>query len=287
VRGSNGQPSLILYGKPAMTCAIEWRTNPVVGNWVGILSGLTVPTNLWLAVSPPASSSAMNLYRAYATGTSPTLTTVVVSNQVHLTLCGQAGKTYTIEYSTNQSGSAPWFFMANVSMTAPCLELGSLGTNSVTLSYRAVEATNSLRLVATLATKQVRKLTLCGEPGKTYGVEYKTNLSASTPWVFLEEVAQTNSCQELSNIGPNAPVIFYRLYEKVPSRLLQMSREGANYVIAWPAAYLVCGLEETSTLSPSATWLPSSAVIQQSGNMLRAVVPVGTTSKFYRLRCGQ
>lgn len=287
VRGTNAQPQLILYGKPGMTCAIEWRTNLVVGSWVRILTGLTVPTNLWLAVSPPPSSSMMNFYRAYGAVTAPTLTTVVVSNQVHLTLCGQPGKTYTIEYTTNQANNGPWFFMADISLTTPCLELGSLGTNSMTLSYRAVETTNSLRLVATLSTNQVRKLTLCGEPGKTYGVEYKTSLSATTPWVFLEEVAQTNACQELSNIGLSAPVIFYRAYAKVPSRVLQMSREGANYVIEWPAAYLVCGLEETATLSPSATWLPSAAVIQQSGDKLRATVPVGTTSKFYRLRCSQ
>jgi hypothetical protein len=66
-----------------------------------------------------------------------------------------------------------------------------------------------------------------------------------------------------------------------------MYRAGANYIIEWPAVYLLCGLEETTTLSPSATWLPSPAVIQQSGDKLLATVPVGTTSKFYRLRCSQ
>jgi hypothetical protein len=66
-----------------------------------------------------------------------------------------------------------------------------------------------------------------------------------------------------------------------------MRQEGASYVIEWPAAYFVCGLEETTALSPSATWLPSSAIIQQSGKMLRATVPVGPSAKFYRLRCSQ
>ena len=66
-----------------------------------------------------------------------------------------------------------------------------------------------------------------------------------------------------------------------------MRVEGANCVIEWPGAYLACGLEETTTLGPSAAWLPSAAVIQQSGNKLRATVPVGATSKFYRLKCSQ
>jgi hypothetical protein len=66
-----------------------------------------------------------------------------------------------------------------------------------------------------------------------------------------------------------------------------MRQEGANYVIEWPAAYLLCGLEETTTPSLTATWLPSSVVIQQSGNKLSAVVPVGPNAKFYRLRCSQ
>ena len=67
VRGTNVQPQLILYGKPAINCAIEWRTNLVVGNWGNVLTGLTVPTNLWLSVSPPPSGSAMNFYRASGT----------------------------------------------------------------------------------------------------------------------------------------------------------------------------------------------------------------------------
>ena len=67
VRGTNAQPQLILYGKPAITCAIEWRANLVVGNWGNVLTGLTVPTNLWLSVSPPPSGSALNFYRASGT----------------------------------------------------------------------------------------------------------------------------------------------------------------------------------------------------------------------------
>lgn len=67
VRGTNAPPQLILYGKPAMTCAIEWRADLAVGSWVNVLTGLTMPTNLWLSISPPPSASAMNFYRAVGT----------------------------------------------------------------------------------------------------------------------------------------------------------------------------------------------------------------------------
>ena len=80
-------------------------------------------------------------------------------------------------------------------------------------------------------------------------------------------------------------MIFYRAYEVIPTRLLQMRRAGAGFVIEWPAAFLGCALEESVTLGASAVWLPSPIVMQQFDDKLRAVVPLSATSKFYRLRC--
>jgi hypothetical protein len=51
----------------AMTRAIEWRTDLAVGSWVNVLTGLTAPTNLWLAVTPAPSAGARNFYRASGT----------------------------------------------------------------------------------------------------------------------------------------------------------------------------------------------------------------------------
>lgn len=79
---------------------------------------------------------------------------------------------------------------------------------------QAVEQTNSLRLLALLTTNQTRNVVLYGEPGKTYGVEYKTNLDASAPWTYLPEIAQPNYYQDFGSTGPNSTVIFYRAYKK-------------------------------------------------------------------------
>jgi hypothetical protein len=283
---TNRTRELILHGTAGLIYAIEYRTNLVSGTpWTFLTEVQLITSSREITNTGP--NTPVIFYRAYQGSMQPTLTTVLISNQMQLTLCGQPGKTYRIEYMTNQASGTPWMFMADVVLNSPCLELGRLMTNTPAVAYRVVENTNGLRLVAALAPGQARKLTLCGEPGKTYYLEYKTNLTATLPWRFLAQVAQTNYCQDISNVGVNVPVIFYRAYEQIPSRLLQMRREGGNYVIEWPAAYLLCGLEETTTLSPSATWLPSAAVIQQSGDKLLATVPVGTTSKFYRLRCSQ
>jgi hypothetical protein len=69
VHGTNSQPLLILYGIPASGYALDTRTNITVGSWQPVLTNLTVGTNLWLNITPPASSSPENFYRALRAGT--------------------------------------------------------------------------------------------------------------------------------------------------------------------------------------------------------------------------
>jgi hypothetical protein len=64
VQGSNGQPLLILYGKPASGYAIDTRTNIMMGSWRTVLTNLTVGTNLYLGISPPPSGTPASFYRA-------------------------------------------------------------------------------------------------------------------------------------------------------------------------------------------------------------------------------
>ena len=69
VHGTNSEPLLILYGKPASGYAMDTRTNLAEGSWQTVLTDLTVGTNLWLSISAPASSSPENFYRASRAGT--------------------------------------------------------------------------------------------------------------------------------------------------------------------------------------------------------------------------
>ena len=57
--GTNHQPMLILYGKPAAGYAIDSRTNMVFGSWKTALTNLTL-TNLFQGFAPPASGGSMD-----------------------------------------------------------------------------------------------------------------------------------------------------------------------------------------------------------------------------------
>jgi hypothetical protein len=111
VQGTNGQPLLILYGKPASGYAMDRRTNITSGSWRTVLTNLTVGTNLSLSLSPPASSSPANFYRALrvAQPAPPRLAARIQSpGQVALTLYGNTGATYAIEFATALRGGTNW-----------------------------------------------------------------------------------------------------------------------------------------------------------------------------------
>jgi hypothetical protein len=64
VFSTNKQTRLILYGKPASGCVIQWRTNLAEGNWRAVLTNLTVTTSLFLDFTPPPGNGRVNFYRA-------------------------------------------------------------------------------------------------------------------------------------------------------------------------------------------------------------------------------
>jgi hypothetical protein len=63
VFGTNQQPTLVLYGIPAATYALDWRADLAGGAWQTVLTGLSL-TNISQPIQPPPSSSPANFYRA-------------------------------------------------------------------------------------------------------------------------------------------------------------------------------------------------------------------------------
>jgi hypothetical protein len=61
---ADGQPLLVLYGKPEPGYDLEWRTDLAVGAWQPVLTNLTVPTNLFLDFRPLPGDDPVNFYRA-------------------------------------------------------------------------------------------------------------------------------------------------------------------------------------------------------------------------------
>lgn len=64
VLNTNRQPTVILYGKPAPGYVVETRTDFIAGQWAPAVTNLTVGSDLLLQIPTPASTSAVNFYRA-------------------------------------------------------------------------------------------------------------------------------------------------------------------------------------------------------------------------------
>jgi hypothetical protein len=63
-RDSNGQPQLLLYGKPATDYSVEWRPDLLGAEWQPVVTNLTIGTGLFLPFAPPPGSGPNNFYRA-------------------------------------------------------------------------------------------------------------------------------------------------------------------------------------------------------------------------------
>jgi hypothetical protein len=53
-------------------------------------------------------------------------------------------------------------------------------------------------------------VTLYGWPGKTYWIQWNTNLSEPTGWLNLLQVPLTTPFQRIEGLETNLPAIFYR-----------------------------------------------------------------------------
>ncbi len=236
------------------------------------LDGTPVPD--WQAVSG----------RVFVIGEDPILEALLLTNRVReLMLYAQPGQNYGIEYKTNLQASAPWTLLGDFPMAQSWLEITNVGPYAPSIFYRAYRAAYPFKLYTTMVSNQVH-LTLCGEPGKAYVVEYRTNLNAGS-WQTLREVTLTNACEDIRPIGPSAPRLFYRAYDRVLGRTLQTRQQGNNLVIEWPTASAGCGLQETTSLTGTPVWVPSGATVLQTNGVIRATVPLGPGRKFYRLKC--
>ncbi|MGA2245592.1 MAG: glycosyl hydrolase 53 family protein [Verrucomicrobiota bacterium] len=66
---------------------------------------------------------------------------------------------------------------------------------------------------------------------------------------------------------------------------LTTSLGGTNVNLQWPLSGAGLGLTTTTSLSPSASWVPVSSSVQNTGTLYRASVPLNSgTNRFYRLQ---
>jgi hypothetical protein len=140
-------------------------------------------------------------------------------------------------------------------------------------------------LEALVTTNRGRGLMLYANPGRNYSLQYSTNLALANTWSLLTEVQMVQPWLEVTNVGPDAPAIFYRVYSGAMAKTLTFRNENGKLVIEWPAGAAGCFLEEYSDLTGVGTWTRSNASITQSNGTVQVIVPIGSGNRFYRLRC--
>jgi arabinogalactan endo-1,4-beta-galactosidase len=65
---------------------------------------------------------------------------------------------------------------------------------------------------------------------------------------------------------------------------LRASAAGTNISLQWPLSGAGLGLTTTTSLSPTATWVPADLPVQSTGTLYRASLPLAGTNRFYRLQ---
>lgn len=102
VHNTNGQPLILLYGKPAPGYSIETKTNVLSLNWQTVITNLTM-TNLLKEITPPASASPLNFFRAKREGsiTPARLRGAMLTQHTNVVFLvrGLANRTYGIQMS--------------------------------------------------------------------------------------------------------------------------------------------------------------------------------------------
>jgi len=108
---TNGQRSLILYGKPGSNYVIEARTNLSKGNtWQPVVENISL-TNLFQVLPLPADTNQSIFFRAarVVASNQPWLRASFSGNgQISLVVYGKVGPAYTLEATTNLAGHPTW-----------------------------------------------------------------------------------------------------------------------------------------------------------------------------------
>ena len=126
-----------------------------------------------------------------------------------LTLYGNPWSAYGVEYSTD--AGVHWAAYLRLPLTNLFLTFKGL-TTGASVFYRASELPGDPpALEARRTGDQTRALTVYGQPGGQYTVQYATNLSEVVTWRPLLTYTLTNAFKYIDGLTHPSPIIFLRL----------------------------------------------------------------------------
>ena len=194
LRAEDGSRTLILYGRPNASYAIEY---------VNALSGpnrwtfwTRVPmTGLSKTLGPTQPVEPAVFYRAYEFQADPPLldAQLAADGTRTLVLYGKPGASYAVEYKTNLVAGG-WQAWARVPLVNSFTTLGAAPAGAPNIFYRAYEFVAAPPILeALLETNRTGSVLLYGVAGRTYRLEQTYALGPTPLWMPGPQLNLTNS----------------------------------------------------------------------------------------------
>lgn len=134
---------------------------------------------------------------------------------------------------------------------------------SVSIDRAVVIANQPLLEASYSSTNRNLSLILYGQAGKSFGIEYRTNLATAASWTLLQRVPMTTTVQVISGIDTSLATGFYRAYEfTATNSILEASRSSAQNLslLLYGKSGSNYTLESSADLPNVNNWSPVSSV---------------------------
>ncbi|PYL00358.1 MAG: hypothetical protein DME19_05355 [Verrucomicrobia bacterium] len=130
----------------------------------------------------------------------------------NLVLYGKPGSSYQLEYSGDLSGANNWTNWVRVPLTNLFQVIENVDPNGPDVFFRAYEfIANPPFIDAHAPTNRIGSLTLFGQAGVGYRLQYTTNLAGVISWSPLLSYTPTGSFYFVGGLSLSNPIIFYRI----------------------------------------------------------------------------
>jgi hypothetical protein len=172
------------------------------------------PTNLIAAQGNGAALTNIfvNRGRVVVVANEPLMEALMHSGGIRsVILYGKPGASYQLQYSNDLSGTNNWRNGMRVPLTNLFQVIDDVNSNELSVFVRSYEfIANPPLLDARLGANRIGSLTLFGQAGIPYQLQYSTNLSGVTPWNSLLSYTPTNSFYFVNGLGLSNPILYYR-----------------------------------------------------------------------------
>ncbi|HWY78463.1 MAG TPA: hypothetical protein VN281_22810, partial [Verrucomicrobiae bacterium] len=242
--------------------------------------GLVYPTNRFAGWAFTASNSAISSVLVQSNSASQTRFTLGVTNG--RTLQGQV-LLGSVGFAALPGPSA--FLPLMVTNIAGTASDGTAVGNGSGQSGRVVLIGPQPLLEAGLASRNSRTLTLYGNPGSSYAIQWETN-ALSGSWTMGWRVPMTNLFQEFTGVGTDGSIEFYRAYQftAAPPILEWLPSAGSRSLIMYGVSGINYTLQTGTNLNNPASWTNQLSFSMTNSFYIFPGIQPTNRIQFFRIR---